>query len=218
MSNSLYTRHTPSFNAKLFGYAPDAFKAFGEFNKETFQDGVLTTKTKEHIAVAVAHITGCPYCIEAHVGKGKAQQSSFQELFEAAAVGAAISAHSTFFNAANAWNAYEGSEGAELYSYSNIELLEQLENVNEGLYTSFVEYVNRSLQPELLSAKEKLLIAVGSAHVTGSAYSIEIFTKKAKEAGATLPELTETILVATALKAGAAMAHRVNALVAYERE
>lgn len=219
MSNeSLYTRHAPSFSAQLFALAPEAFKAFGEFNQETFKEGALSVKTKELIAIAVAHITGCPYCIEAHVGKVKPLNASFEEVFEAAAVAAAVSAHSTFFNAANAWNAYEGSAGDELYARSNLELVERLEEVNEGQATAFLEYLHKSLQAEQISAKEKLLIAVGSAHVTGSAYSIEIFTKQAKEAGATLKEVTETILVAAALKAGSAIAHRVNALEAFNRE
>nr|WP_269431348.1 carboxymuconolactone decarboxylase family protein [Paenibacillus algorifonticola] len=90
--------------------------------------------------------------------------------------------------------------------------------MNEGLYNAFFEYLHKSLKAQHIEAKEKLLIAVGSAHVTGSAYSIEIFTRQAKDAGATLEELAETIVVATVLKAGSAMAHRVNALQAYERE
>ncbi|KQO15751.1 carboxymuconolactone decarboxylase family protein [Paenibacillus sp. Leaf72] len=219
MSNeSLYTRHAPSFSSKIFSYAPDAFKAFGEFNKEALADGVISVKVKEFIAVAVAHVTGCPYCIEAHVGKAKALNASFEELFEAAAVGAAVNAHSAFYQSVNALNAFNDSKETDLYSRSNIELVEQLEDVNEGLYNAFFEYLHKSLKPQHIEAKEKLLIAVGSAHVTGSAYSIEIFTRQAKEAGATLEELAETIVVATVLKAGSAMAHRVNALQAYERE
>lgn len=217
MSNSLYTRKSPSFSAKLVELAPESFQAFGEFNKHALGAGALSVKTKELIAVAAAHITGCPYCIEAHVGKAKGENAEFQELLEAIIVATAVSAHSTFYNASNAWNAYAGSAGEELYPRSNLQLIEKLEETNEEQYTLFAAYVNTALKPKLVSAKEKLLIAVGSAHITGNPYSLELFTQKAKEEGITLQEITETILVATALKAGSALAHRVNALEAYER-
>lgn len=219
MSNdSLYTRHTPSFSAKLFGYAPESFKAFGEFNKQALAEGVLSVRTKELIAVAVAQITGCPYCIEAHVGKAKTAQASFGELFEAGVVAAAVNAHSVFYNSANTWKAFGEQKEEDLFPRGNIALAEQLEQVNESLYTAFAEYQFNSLKAGLLSEKEKLLVAVGSALVIGNPYSIDIFTGRAKSAGISLEELAETLLVATALKAGSAVAHRVNALQAYERD
>lgn len=215
---SLYVRHSPSFSAKIFGYAPEGFKSFGEFNKQALAAGALSVKTKELIAVAVSHITGCPYCIEAHVGKSKAEQTSFEEIFESVTVAAAVKAHSAFFNGANALKAYAGSQDADLYPLSNIELAEKLEDANEALYNGFHEFVHISLRSGRIAEKEKLLIAVGASLAEGNAYSIEIFTRKAKEAGITIEELAETTLVATVLKAGSAMAHRVNALQAFERE
>ncbi|CQR55618.1 carboxymuconolactone decarboxylase family protein [Paenibacillus riograndensis] len=217
-SESLYVRHTPSFGAKLFPFAPEGFKAFGAFNTEALAAGALSVKTKELIAVAVSHITGCPYCIEAHVGKSKAEQTSFEEIFEAAAVAAAVKAHSAFHNAANALKSYEGSQEPDLFPRSNLELAGKLESVNEEIFNSFQAYIHTSLKAGRISEKDKLLIAVGSAIVEGSAYSIEAFTIRAKAAGMTVEELAETTLVATVLKAGSAMAHRVNAYQAFERE
>lgn len=215
---SLYTRHSPSFSAKLFAFAPEGFKSFGEFNKQALAAGALSVKTKELIAVAVAHITGCPYCIEAHVGKSKAEQASFEEIFESVTVAAAVKAHSAFYYATNALKAFEGSQDPDLFPLANLELAEKLEDANEDAYNSFHEFLHVSLRAGRLSEKEKLLIAVGSALVEGSAYSIEAFTRRAKEIGVTIEELAETTLVATVLKAGSAMAHRVNALQAFERE
>ncbi len=218
MSNeSLYTRHKPSFSAKLAAAAPEGFDAFVNFNRQIFQETALTVKVKELIAVAVAHITGCPYCIDGHVGKAKGQQASFEEIFEAIAVAAAVSAHSAFYNAVNALNAYEGGKGEELYARSNLDRLGELEEVNEELYTAFSAFQHTALKAGLVGDKEKYIIAVAAAHVTGNAYSIELFTSAAKQRGLTLEELAETLLVAAALKAGAAMAHRVNALEAFDR-
>ncbi|MFC4618557.1 carboxymuconolactone decarboxylase family protein [Camelliibacillus cellulosilyticus] len=60
------------------------------------------------------------------------------------------------------------------------------------------------------------LIAVAAAHVTGCPYCIEAHVKRAKTVDATLEEIAEAIFVTTALKAGSALAHSVNALNAYE--
>ncbi|MNC78067.1 Carboxymuconolactone decarboxylase family protein [compost metagenome] len=90
--------------------------------------------------------------------------------------------------------------------------------MNKDLYNGFHDFLQISLRGGQIPEKEKLLIAVGAALVEGSAYSIEIFTRRAKETGITIEELAETTLVATVLKAGSAMAHRVNALQAFERE
>lgn len=42
---------------------PDTEAAFQAFSKSVFSEGALSSKTKQLIAVAVAHVTQCPYCI-----------------------------------------------------------------------------------------------------------------------------------------------------------
>ncbi|MEK8214059.1 carboxymuconolactone decarboxylase family protein [Paenibacillus sp. FSL L8-0463] len=68
----------------------------------------------------------------------------------------------------------------------------------------------------MLSVKEKELIAIAIAHVTGCPYCIQAHVKAAKKAQVSKEEMAEAIMVATALKAGSAMAHGVNALNAYD--
>lgn len=43
--------------------APETDAAFLAFSQQVFADGALTSTTKQIIAVAVAHVTQCPYCI-----------------------------------------------------------------------------------------------------------------------------------------------------------
>ena len=56
---------------KLRELKPDLFKAFVDFDAKVFEEGALSVKTKELIAVATAHVTQCPYCIEAHTRRAK---------------------------------------------------------------------------------------------------------------------------------------------------
>ena len=46
--------------------APKLAEAFKAFSQSVFADGALPVKTKQLIAVAVAHVTQCPYCIRGH--------------------------------------------------------------------------------------------------------------------------------------------------------
>ncbi|WP_336622993.1 carboxymuconolactone decarboxylase family protein [Peribacillus frigoritolerans] len=46
-----------------------AFREFVNFDHKALAQGKLSSKLKELMAVAVAHVTGSPYCIEIHVNK-----------------------------------------------------------------------------------------------------------------------------------------------------
>jgi len=216
---SLYVRRAPSYSAKLFSHVPETAKAFGEFNKQALAAGALTVKQKELIAVGVTHITGCPYCIEAHTGKAKAEETTLEELAEVIVVAAAVNSHAAFAHGANAVVAYEGGfggEGSDLYPFRNIERGEELAASTPGA-ASLTAFWEEAFKPGLLSSKEKWLIALGAALVTGDAYSIEVYTGKARDAGASLAEIAETLFVAGVLNAGAVVAHRVNTIAAFER-
>ena len=66
MSDSLYPPSSPAIAEKRRALAPETEKAFQAFSQQVFADGALSAKTKQIIAVAVAHVTQCPYCIRGH--------------------------------------------------------------------------------------------------------------------------------------------------------
>lgn len=70
----------------------DLFDSFSAFDAKVFADGALPSKAKELIAVACAHITRCPYCIDAHTRRASAAGASAEEIAEAIFVSAAMSA------------------------------------------------------------------------------------------------------------------------------
>jgi alkylhydroperoxidase/carboxymuconolactone decarboxylase family protein len=77
---------------KLRDLKPDLFKAFVEFDAKVFEEGALSVKTKELIAVAAAHLTQCPYCIDAHTQRAKKAGVSETEVAEAIFVAMALRA------------------------------------------------------------------------------------------------------------------------------
>jgi AhpD family alkylhydroperoxidase len=57
-----------------------------------FADGALDEKTKQLIAVAVAHVTQCRYCIRGHTKAALRKGADERELMEAIWVGAEMRA------------------------------------------------------------------------------------------------------------------------------
>ena len=79
---------------------PQPMKAWQNFSNKVYEEGALSEKTKHLIALAVAHVTQCPYCIRAHTKEAMRMGASKEEMMEAIWVasemrsGAAL-AHST---------------------------------------------------------------------------------------------------------------------------
>jgi AhpD family alkylhydroperoxidase len=65
--------------------------------------------------------------------------------------------------------------------------------------------------------KYRELIALAVAFTTQCPYCIEIHTKAAKKAGASREEVTESSMIAGALRAGGAVTHGAMALKFYEQ-
>lgn len=215
-NDSLYVKSNAKRLIELGKLAPDTFKAFVAFDQLALAEGLIPKRTKELIAIAVAHVTGCPYCIEAHVTAAKKLEASKEEMLEAVMVATALKAGSALAHGLNGLNAFDGGDDDELYKRSNMARFKELGGANPDAFKAFNKFDMEAMKPGLISQKDKELMAIAVAHVTGCAYCIEAHTQKAKQLGISLEEITEAIFVATALKAGSALAHSVNALNAYE--
>jgi AhpD family alkylhydroperoxidase len=66
--------------------------AWRTFSRQVFADGALPAKTKDLIAIAVAHVTQCPYCIRAHTKSALAKGATDKEVMEAIWVAAEMRA------------------------------------------------------------------------------------------------------------------------------
>jgi len=92
MPEPVYPPPTKDLALKRRELAPDAQAAFEAFSQAVFRDGALQTKTKQLIAVAVAHVTQCPYCIRSHTRAALRQGATQQEIMEAIWVAAEMRA------------------------------------------------------------------------------------------------------------------------------
>jgi len=83
MEDHLYPHASKELAQKRRELAPEIYGAFRTFSQRVFAGGALPSKTKQLIAVAVAHVTQCPYCIRGHTELALKQGATEQELMEA---------------------------------------------------------------------------------------------------------------------------------------
>jgi AhpD family alkylhydroperoxidase len=90
--------------------APEIYGAFRTFGQRVFADGALPSRTKELIAVAVAHVTQCPYCIRGHTGLALQKGATEQEIMEAIWVAAEMRAGGAYAHSILAIDAMNRAE------------------------------------------------------------------------------------------------------------
>ncbi len=99
MSDQIYPPASPELARKRRELAPEILEAFEAFSKRVFADGALPAKTKQLIAVAVAHVTQCPYCIRGHTKAALRQGATERELMESIWVAAEMRAGGAYAHA-----------------------------------------------------------------------------------------------------------------------
>ncbi|MHB8260006.1 MAG: carboxymuconolactone decarboxylase family protein [Bacteroidia bacterium] len=99
-SDQLYPKATKIISEKRAALAPEISEAFHNFSKAVFKEGALPEKTKQLIAVAVAHVTQCPYCIRGHTAQAMRKGASKKEIMEAIWVAAEMRAGAAYAHSA----------------------------------------------------------------------------------------------------------------------
>jgi AhpD family alkylhydroperoxidase len=94
--------------------APGPHEAFLRFSKEVFADGALPEKTKQLIAVAVAHVTPCPHCITGHTRIAARRGATPEEIMEAIWVADEMRAGAAYAHSLIAVEALDGASSGTM--------------------------------------------------------------------------------------------------------
>jgi AhpD family alkylhydroperoxidase len=95
MSESMYPQATRALAQKRSELAPETEAAFRQFSQAVFRDGALPSKTKQLIAVAVAHVT-----LKGHTKAALRHGATPEELMEAIWVAAEMRAGGAYAHSA----------------------------------------------------------------------------------------------------------------------
>ena len=96
MSKPIYPSTVRELSRKRRELTPETEATFKAFGQKVFAEGALSAKVKQIIAVAVAHVTQCPYCIKGHTKAAMRHGASRDELMEAIWVAAEMRAGAAY--------------------------------------------------------------------------------------------------------------------------
>ncbi|HUH50914.1 MAG TPA: carboxymuconolactone decarboxylase family protein [Flavobacterium sp.] len=109
-NNEMYPAATNENAKKKADLAPAQIDAWRNFSRAVFKEGALDEKTKQLIAVAVAHVTQCPYCIKSHVPQAMKKGATKQEIMEAIWIAAEMRAGAAYAHATIAMEAMDEAD------------------------------------------------------------------------------------------------------------
>ena len=95
-TKNLYPVATSELADKKAALSQKNISAWRTFSKTVFEEGALSEKTKQLIAVAVAHVTQCPYCIRSHTRMAIRRGATKEEIMEAIWVAAEMRAGAAY--------------------------------------------------------------------------------------------------------------------------
>ncbi len=72
---------------QFFSDRSKIYRMFVELEKKTYEDGALTKKTKELIAIGISLLINCESCMEWHIKQALNAGASMEEIIEALEVG-----------------------------------------------------------------------------------------------------------------------------------
>ncbi|MCO5948599.1 carboxymuconolactone decarboxylase family protein [Mucilaginibacter flavidus] len=113
-NDQLFPAATREINEKKAALAPEIIETWRNFSKAVFKEGALPQKTKQLIAVAVAHVTQCPYCIRGHTAMALKKGASKQEIMEAIWVASEMRAGAAYAHASLAMDEMGKIENPDL--------------------------------------------------------------------------------------------------------
>ncbi|HJS87309.1 MAG TPA: carboxymuconolactone decarboxylase family protein [Acetobacteraceae bacterium] len=113
MADTMYPPATRETAQKRRELAPETQAAFDAFSRTVFAEGALSAKMKQIIAVAVAHVTQCPYCIKGHTKAALRSGATREELMEAIWVAAEMRAGGAYAHAALAIATFEEEQAGQ---------------------------------------------------------------------------------------------------------
>jgi AhpD family alkylhydroperoxidase len=110
MDQHMYPDVSKDLAQKRRELAPEIYGAFRAFGQHLFADGALPSKTKQLIAIAVAHVTQCPYCIRGHTDLALKEGATDREVMEAIWVAAEMRAGAVYAHSILALDAMNQAE------------------------------------------------------------------------------------------------------------
>lgn len=224
MSDSIFKSNIADDIKYFKDVNPELYGAWMDYHGDVFTDGPLTKKEKELTAIAVAHVTACPYCIRARVTNAKNLGATDEEVVEAIYVGmrfdmgAPYAFSSIAFEASDALDNDIPLTDGHFFKKNIAKEIGDFKNASGKAADSFGEFTKKVFSDGALSKDFKRgIIGLACAHAAKCPYCIRGCVKDAKAAGYSKEQISEAINVAMVMCAGSGYAHASIAMEALKK-
>ena len=99
----------------------------------------------------------------------------------------------------------------DYYKEEDLDRFGEIGKHSPALFRKFMEWYTASLEPGMLTRREKVLIGLSVAHAIQCPYCIDAYTKSCIEEGMSLEHITEAVHVTSAVRGGASLIHGIQA-------
>ena len=107
MSKTYYDPRDLEKVGKITEWSEELGTKFFDYYVKVFEEGALSSREKSLIALAVAHVIKCPYCIDAYTKDGLERGITKEEMMEAVHAGAAIESGATLVHGVQMMKKYD---------------------------------------------------------------------------------------------------------------
>jgi 4-carboxymuconolactone decarboxylase len=99
----------------------------------------------------------------------------------------------------------------DYYRAEDLDRFGEIGKHSPELFKKFMDWYGASLEPGVLTKREKVLIGLAVAHAIQCPYCIDAYTKSSLDEGMSLEHITEAVHVASAIRGGASLIHGIQA-------
>lgn len=99
----------------------------------------------------------------------------------------------------------------DYYRPDDLDRFVEVGNHSPELFKKFMDWYGASLEPGVLSKREKVLMGLAVAHAIQCPYCIDAYAKSCLEEGMSLEHMTEAVHVSAAVRGGASLIHGIQA-------
>lgn len=176
---------------------PQAFRAL---SAPVWRTGALSEKEKHLVAVAIAQITQCAFCIEHHTEIGRKLGATLDENLAASYISAALEAI---------------SQAQITITHQEIAVRDEPAIVGTAIAEARSRFVQEAFSTEVLSPGFRWLVAAAAAYTQANESHREAFHKAALATDIVQAALDEAYAIAVVLRSGAVYAHTLHVAAAY---
>ena len=105
----------------------------------------------------------------------------------------------------------------DYFDNGDLERFSEIGKYSADLFRKFMDWYNSSLEPGLLTKREKVLIGIAVAHMIQCPYCIDSYTQACLSEGMGLEHITEALHVASSIRGGASLILGIQAHNAAEK-